>query len=144
PAVGKVVMKAAADHSTSVTSESGGKSPVSVDADANSGEAARKIAWGKCLNGGQTCVAPDYVSVHERVHDASVEELKKVLARFYGAEASSRQASPDSARIINGRHCARIQGSSQASAAQVAFGGETDAATRYIGPTLLTGVDPGA
>ena len=64
PAVGKVVMRAAAEHLTSVTLELGGKSPVLVDADANLEEAARKLAWGKCLNGGQTCVAPDYVLVH--------------------------------------------------------------------------------
>lgn len=142
PAVGKVVMKAAAEHLTSVTLELGGKSPVLVDADANLPEAARKIAWGKCLNGGQTCVAPDYVLVHERVHDALVEELKKALARFYGADASARQASPDLARIINDRHFTRLLALLSGSAAQVAFGGETDADARFISPTLLTEVDP--
>jgi aldehyde dehydrogenase (NAD+) len=142
PAVGKVVMKAAAEQLASVTLELGGKSPVLVDADADLRGAARKIAWGKGLNGGQTCVAPDYVLVHARVHDELVTHLKEALSSFYGADAAARQASPDLARIINDRHFARIQGLLSGSAAQVAFGGETEAASRYIGPTLLTGVDP--
>jgi aldehyde dehydrogenase (NAD+) len=142
PAVGKVVMKAAAEHLASVTLELGGKSPVLVDADANLKEAARKIAWGKCLNGGQTCVAPDYVLVHERVHDALVEELKTALVAFYGENASARKASPDLARVINDRHHARLVGLLQASKGIVVFGGEVDSATRYISPTLITEVDP--
>jgi len=142
PAVGRVVMKAAAEHLTSVTLELGGKSPVLVDADANLREAARKIAWGKCLNAGQTCVAPDYVLVHERVHDALVAELKQALAGFYGSDAVTRQASPDLARIINDRNFTRLQALLSGSTAQVAFGGDVDAATRYISPTLLTEVDP--
>ena len=142
PAVGKVVMKAAAEHLASVTLELGGKSPVLVDADANLREAARKIAWGKCLNGGQTCVAPDYVLVPERVHDALVGHLKEALTTFYGPDAAQRQASPDLARIINDRHFVRLRGLLSSSGATVAFGGETDAASRYVSPTLLTEVDP--
>jgi aldehyde dehydrogenase (NAD+) len=144
PAVGKVVMRAAAEHLTSVTLELGGKSPVLVDADANLREAARKIAWGKCLNSGQTCVAPDYVLVHERVHDALVEELKLALSSFYGKEPDERKTSPDFARIINGRHFERIKALLDSSGARIAFGGETDAGSRYISPTLLTDVDPSA
>ncbi len=144
PAVGKVVMRAAAEHLTSVTLELGGKSPVLVDADANLKEAARKIAWGKCLNGGQTCVAPDYVLVHERIHDAFVEDLKQVLVSFYGTDAAARQASPDLARIINDRHFERIKALLESSGAGIAFGGEIDAASRYISPTVLTDVDPAA
>ncbi len=142
PAVGKVVMKAAAEHLTSVTLELGGKSPVLVDADANLKEAARKIAWGKCLNAGQTCVAPDYVLVHERVHDALVGHLKEALSAFYGDTPEQREASPDLARIINDRHFERIRTLLSGSAAELAFGGETDAASRYIAPALLTEVDP--
>ncbi|HEX7552616.1 MAG TPA: aldehyde dehydrogenase family protein, partial [Geothrix sp.] len=134
PAVGKVVMRAAAEHLASVTLELGGKSPVLVAADANLKETARKIAWGKFMNAGQTCVAPDYVLVHERVHDALVEELKRVLVGFYGPDATDRQASPDLARIINDRHFTRLQALLSGSAAQIAFGGETDAASRYISP----------
>jgi aldehyde dehydrogenase (NAD+) len=140
--VGKVVMKVAAEHLTSVTLELGGKSPVLVDADADLRVAARKIAWGKGLNGGQTCVAPDYVLVHERVHDGLVAELKLALIDFYGPDATARQASPDLARIVNDRHFARIQTLLSGDTAQVAFGGDTEAATRYIAPTLLTDVDP--
>lgn len=141
PAVGRVVMKAAAEHLTSVTLELGGKSPVLVDADANLREAARKIAWGKCINAGQTCVAPDYVLVHERVHDALVGELKGALTAFYGPDAA---ASPDLARIISDRHFQRIKNLLDTSGARVAFGGGSDAATRYLAPTLLTNVDPAA
>ena len=144
PAVGKVVMKAAAEHLTSVTLELGGKSPVLVDADADLRVASRKIAWGKGLNGGQTCVAPDYVLVHERVHDALVAELRGAFTAFYGDDAAARQASPDLARIVNDRHFQRLKGLLDGSGAQVAFGGEHEAATRYLAPTVLTGVDPGA
>lgn len=144
PAVGKAVMKAAAEHLASVTLELGGKSPVLVDADANLREAARKIAWGKGLNGGQTCVAPDYVLVHERVHDALVEALKQAFRDFYGTEPAARKASPDLARIINDRHFDRILALLRGSSAEIAFGGETDAGTRYIGPTILTAVSPDA
>ncbi|WP_243301114.1 aldehyde dehydrogenase family protein [Geothrix oryzisoli] len=142
PGVGKAVMKAAAEHLASVTLELGGKSPVLVDADANLREAARKVAWGKGLNGGQTCVAPDYLLVHERVHDRLVDELKQAFTAFYGATPEARQASPDLARIINDRHFTRVQALLHGSGGQIAFGGEVDAASRYIGPTVLTGVDP--
>ena len=144
PAVGKVVMKAAAEHLTSVTLELGGKSPVLVDADANLHEAARKIAWGKCVNAGQTCVAPDYVLVHQRVHGEFLEALKQAFRAFYGTEAASRKASQDLARIVNDRHFDRLLALLHGSSAHIAFGGETDAATRYIGPTILTGVAPDA
>lgn len=144
PDVGKSVMKAAAEHLASVTLELGGKSPVLVDADANLREAARKIAWGKGLNGGQTCVAPDYVLVHTRVHDAFVGELMGAFEAFYGATPEARRACPDLARIINDRHFTRLRALLSGSKAQVAFGGEMDAATRYIGPTVLTEVAPTA
>jgi len=142
PAVGKVVMKAAAEHLTSVTLELGGKSPVLVDADADLRVAARKIAWGKGLNGGQTCVAPDYVLVHDRVHDALVAELKQAFETFYGADPEARKASPDFARIINPRHHTRLAGLLRDSKGLVVLGGEMDADTNYLAPTLLTEVDP--
>lgn len=142
PAVGRAVMKAAAEHLASVTLELGGKSPVLVDADANLREAARKIAWGKGLNGGQTCVAPDYALVHTQVHDAFVDELKTAFQAFYGTTSQARQASPDLARIINDRHFSRLRALLNASAPQVVFGGDADETSRYIGPTILAGVDP--
>ncbi len=142
PAVGKVVMKAASEHLASVTLELGGKSPVLVDADADLRVAARKIAWGKGLNGGQTCVAPDYVLVHGQVHDALVAELKRSFEAFYGADPEARKASPDFARIINSRHHARLAGLLRDSKGLVVFGGEQDAETLYLSPTLLTEADP--
>ncbi len=142
PAVGKVVMRAAAEHLTSVTLELGGKSPVLVDADADLRLAARKIAWGKGLNGGQTCVAPDYVLVHAKVHDALVEELKGAFSAFYGEDPEARKASPDLARIITPRHHARLAGLLRESRGLVVFGGEQDAGSLYLSPTILTEVDP--
>lgn len=144
PAVGRRVMAAAAEHLSSVTLELGGKSPVLVDADANLEEAARKIAWGKGLNGGQTCVAPDYVLVHAQVHDALVAALKRAFDAHYGATPEARQASPDLPRMIHPRHLDRMADLLRAPGATVAYGGEIDAATRYVAPTLLTEVDPGA
>jgi aldehyde dehydrogenase (NAD+) len=141
PAVGKVVMKAAAEHLASVTLELGGKSPVLVDADADLREAARKVAWGKGLNAGQTCVAPDYALVHAQVHDAFVAELGRAFEAAYGATPEARKASPDLARIISDRHFARLEALLDG-AGTIAFGGDREAATRYLGPTVLTGVDP--
>jgi aldehyde dehydrogenase (NAD+) len=142
PAVGKVVMRAAAEHLASVTLELGGKSPVLVDADADLRVAARKIAWGKGLNGGQTCVAPDYVLAHAGIHDALVAELKRAFETFYGTDPEARKASPDFARIINDRHHARLADLLRDSKGQVVFGGEQDAEARYLAPTLMTEVDP--
>ncbi len=142
PAVGKAVMSAAAEHLSSVTLELGGKSPVLVDADADLRVAARRIAWGKCLNGGQTCVAPDYVLVHERVHDALVEELKQALVSFYGDRADQRKDSPDFPRIINDRQFTRLLRLLRESKGITVFGGEVDEATNYLSPTLITEVDP--
>lgn len=142
PTVGKVVMKAAAEHLASVTLELGGKSPVLVDADADLPTAARKIAWGKGLNGGQTCVAPDYVLVHAAVHDGLVDELKRAFEAFYGADPKARKASPDFPRIINERHHSRLAGLLRDSKGLVFFGGEQDAESRYFAPTLVTEVDP--
>ena len=142
PAVGREVMKAAAAHLASVTLELGGKSPVLVDADADLARAARRIAWGKGVNAGQTCVAPDFVLVHERVHDALVEALKAAFQGFYGATPEARKASPDLARIITDRHHARLTGLLRDSRGLVVFGGEQDPGSRYLSPTLVTGVDP--
>ncbi len=144
PAVGKVVMRAAAEHLASVTLELGGKSPVLVDADADLREAARKIAWGKFTNAGQTCVAPDYALVHEAVHDALVEALGEAVRSFYGPTPEAWRRSPDYARIVNVRHHARIADLLRSSGGRVVFGGDMDAEDRYIAPTVVTGVPPEA
>ena len=143
--VGKLVMTAAAQHLASVTLELGGKSPVIVDRSAHLEQAAERIAWAKFINAGQTCVAPDYVLVHEDCVDGLVAGLRAAIARFYGASPAQQAASPDLCRIINARNFERLDALLAASlqqGAQVAIGGQTDAAQRYIAPTVLTRVTP--
>jgi len=120
-AVGKIIYQAAAKHLTPVTLELGGKSPTIVDDDFNIDIVAKRIAWGKCLNAGQVCIAPDYVLVRSTVKDRLVEELKKALEGFYGEEPSK---SPDLGRIINDRHFERVRGLIEGN---VVHGGQTDA-----------------
>ena len=137
-AVGRLVMEAAARHLTPVTLELGGKSPALVDADADVEVAARRIAWGKFLNAGQTCVAPDYVLVHREAEQELVDRLAAQVERFYGPDP---RRSPDYARIVNDRHFDRLGALLSASSARVAVGGTTTRAQRYVAPTVLTGVD---
>ena len=133
--VGRIVMEAAAKHLTPVTLELGGKSPCIVDETAELDTAAKRIVFGKFFNAGQTCVAPDYVLVHERVHDALLNRMVSVVRELYGDDP---KASPDFARIINERHHARLV--RLLDGADVATGGESDAAARYIAPTILKNV----
>jgi aldehyde dehydrogenase (NAD+) len=140
PAVGRKVMVAAAEHLSSVTLELGGKTPVLVDADADLPMAARRIAWGKFLNAGQTCVAPDYVLAHRAVHGRLVAELGRAVAAFYGGSEAERRRSPDYGRIVNGRHLERLRGLLEGSPGTVVMGGAWDAADNYFAPTLVTGV----
>lgn len=147
PAVGKVVMAAAAKHLTSVTLELGGKSPTIVGPSANLALAAETIMWGKFINNGQTCVAPDLLYVHESVKAGFIAECKKVLALRYGATPVAQKASPDLARIVNRRHTQRVAqllSEAVAKGAQVHTGGEVDEAQCYIAPTLLDNVAPGS
>ena len=143
PPVGRIVMKAAAEHLSSVTLELGGKSPTIVDDTADVKDAARKIAWGKFTNAGQTCIAPDYVYVHDRVHDDLVEALRGSIHAFFGASSREQRTSPDYARLVNEKHFQRVRQLLDAAVedgAHVAAGGNTDAEDRYIAPTLLTDV----
>lgn len=144
PQVGKIVMKAAAEHLTSVTLELGGKSPVIVDETANIAKAARRIAWGKFMNNGQTCVAPDYLYVHESKYNQFVDELKKSIDHFYGADAASKQATSDYARIVNARHHDRLKKvleNAIENGANFACGGQVDDKENYIAPTVVTDAD---
>ncbi len=143
PAVGRKVMKAAADHLASVTLELGGKSPTIVDETADINDTARKIAWGKFTNTGQTCIAPDYVLAHERIHDALVDALRNNIEAFYGRSAEAQRHSPDYARLVDDRHFRRVQklyAEALDDGARLAAGGDIDAAEQYIAPTLLTDV----
>jgi aldehyde dehydrogenase (NAD+) len=133
--VGRVVMQAAAKHLTPVTLELGGKSPCIVDETANLDLAAKRIVYGKFVNAGQTCVAPDYVLVHDQVHDALVNRMVSAIREFYGDEP---RESPDLARIINPQHHARLTGFLEG--ADVVVGGQTDLADLYIAPTIVKNV----
>ncbi len=138
-AVGRIVMKAAAEYLTPVTLELGGKSPCVVDDGADLASAARRIAWGKCLNAGQTCIAPDYVLVDKGRRDALIAEIGRAIETMYGEQPLE---SPDFAAIINDRHYQRLK--SYLDAGQVAIGGQSDDRRRRIAPTVLTDVDPNA
>jgi aldehyde dehydrogenase (NAD+) len=147
PAVGKLVMAAAAKHLASVTLELGGKSPTIVDASANLKLAAETLMWGKFLNNGQTCVAPDHVYVHASVKAAFVDACRSVLQQRYGAGAQAQKASPDLARVVNRRHAQRLAGllaDAQRRGARVLAGGDVDEAICYIAPTLLDQIPAGA
>ncbi len=140
--VGRIVMTAAAKHLTPVTLELGGKSPAIVTADADITIAARRIAWGKFLNAGQTCVAPDYVLVDASVEKAFVDALAATIREFYGDDP---KASADYARIVNERHWDRLNGLLDAGGYDTTVcGGGGDRATKFIPPTVLTGVKPDA
>ena len=133
-AVGKTVMEAAAKRLTPVTLELGGKSPIIVDETANLPLAARRIAFGKVLNAGQTCVAPDYLMIEKSVEAPFIEEYKKALASFFPEGDVSGMV-----RIINDKHFERVCNILDNSG-NVVIGGARDAETRFIEPAVLTGV----
>lgn len=133
--VAKVVMRAAAEHLTPVTLELGGKSPAIVSRHADIAVAAKRIAWGKFVNAGQTCIAPDYVLVEAPVHDELVAAIGAAVTEMYGADP---QASADYGRIVNDSHFHRLE--KLLDSGTVAVGGQADADTRYIAPTVLTGI----
>jgi len=133
--VGRVVMEAAAKNLTPVTLELGGKSPCVVAADADLKIAAERIVWGKFLNAGQTCVAPDYVLVERGRRDDLIGALRATIARFFGSDP---KASPDFARIVTEKHVDRLAG--YLDGGRIVVGGDVDRAARYIAPTVLADV----
>ncbi|GLH02321.1 Probable methylmalonate-semialdehyde dehydrogenase [acylating], mitochondrial [Gryllus bimaculatus] len=139
-AVGKIVRAAANEYLTPVTLELGGKSPVFIDDTVDMEIATRRILWGKCVNAGQTCVAPDYILCTKEVQDKFVENAKKVLRKWYG---DNWKNSPDLCRIVNDRHFQRVI--KLIKSGKVAVGGDSDASEKYISPTILIdvkGTDP--
>jgi aldehyde dehydrogenase (NAD+) len=134
--VGRIVMEAAAKHLTPVTLELGGKSPVIVDRSANIDVAARRVAWGKFLNAGQTCVAPDYVLVEKSVETRFVDALAGAVRNFYGDDPAT---SHDYGKIVNVAHWDRLHGL-LGDSHDVVLGGRGERATRYLAPTILRGV----
>ena len=133
--VGRIVMAAAAKNLTTVTLELGGKSPVIVDASANIEVTARRVAWGKWLNSGQTCVAPDYVLVDRKVETQFVDALRSAITEFYGNDPHT---SDSYGRIVSSRHFDRL--TSMLGDGSIVIGGQHSAADRYIAPTVLTDV----
>lgn len=133
--VGRSVMTAAARHLTPVTLELGGKCPCLVCGDAPLDITARRIAWGKFMNAGQTCVAPDFLLVDRKIAAMLVEAIKREVRAFYGEDP---QHSPDYGRIINRRHFDRLVG--YLGSGRIAHGGQHDANDLFIAPTLLTEV----
>lgn len=133
-AVGKIVMEAAAKHLIPVTLELGGKSPVIVDKSADIKASAERIIWGKTVNSGQTCVAPDYVMVHEAVKEELIEEMKQALHRFFGSKIDQ---SKDFGRIVNEQHFNRLKTILEKDKDQIIFGGGADPSSRFVEPTLL-------
>ncbi len=144
--IGRKVMHAAAEHLATVTLELGGKSPAIVDRSADVAQAAERIVWGKMVNAGQTCVAPDYVLVHESDAPAFLAAARDTVARFYGSGEAARM-SEDFARIVDRGAFDRLADAlhqTLAEGARAETGGQTDAEERYIAPTVLSNVRPDA
>jgi aldehyde dehydrogenase (NAD+) len=140
--VGRLVMEAAARHLTPVTLELGGKSPAIVHRSANLGVAARRIAFGRFLNAGQTCIAPDYVLVDQAVEDELIDLLAGAVRDFFGKDPST---SDDFGRIVHERHVQRLRDLVEGGGYDaVVTGGDVDVTARYVAPTILRGVVPDA
>ncbi len=137
--VGKVVAKAAAEHLTPTILELGGKSPAIVTPEADVDIAAHRMAWGKFLNAGQTCIAPDYVLVDRSRKDALVDALVSTIGEFYGDDPTT---SDDFTQVVNERHVARLQGLLEGHGGTVVCGGELNAETRKLAPTIIVDPDP--
>jgi acyl-CoA reductase-like NAD-dependent aldehyde dehydrogenase len=135
--VGKIVMEAAAKNLTPVTLELGGKSPAIVDKQIDITKSARRIVFGKFVNCGQTCIAPDYLFIHEEIAEQFIQELKKWIKTFYSEKPNE---SSDYGKIINQRHFKRIQ--NYLADGEIIYGGNVLEEDLYISPTLMGGVKP--
>jgi aldehyde dehydrogenase (NAD+) len=134
-AVGKIVMEAAAKHLTPVTLELGGKSPCIVDTEIDIEKTARRICWGKFVNAGQTCIAPDYLLVHQDIKKSLLDSIKKCLQEFYGENPAT---SPDYARIIHQKHFDHLV--NFLDDGEILIGGKTNREELYIAPTVLDNI----
>lgn len=143
PAVGKLVMAAAAKHLASVTLELGGKSPVIVDETANVKTAAEQIAWGKYFNNGQTCIAPDYLLIHETVKEPFLQAFRASVKRMYSPDGQPVEQSPNYCRIVNHNHFERVKhlvDDAVQKGATITLGGQTNETDNYIAPTVVENV----
>lgn len=137
PSFGRAVMAAAAKKLTPVVLELGGKSPCIIDKDADIEVAAKRVAWGKSLNAGQTCIAPDYLMLHKNIKDKFLSELEKAFGELLGDDP---QKSEHFVRIVNDAAFDRLKG--YLADGEVVFGGKTDKSERYFSPTVLDHVSP--
>lgn len=137
PSFGRAVMAAAAKNLTPVVLELGGKSPCIIDKDADIEVAAKRVAWGKSLNAGQTCIAPDYLMLHKNIKDKFLSELEKAFGELLGDDP---QKSEHFVRIVNDAAFDRLKG--YLADGEVVFGGKTDKSERYFSPTVLDHVSP--
>ncbi|WP_028080217.1 aldehyde dehydrogenase family protein [Solimonas soli] len=143
--VGRIIMRAAAEHFASVTLEMGGKNPSIVDASADVEDAALKTSWGRMCNAGQACIAPDYVFAHEAVFQRYVDALVKEITAMYDPRGEGFDKNPEYPRVINARHFERIKAlieDARAKGAKIVMGGEYKAEERYIAPTVITHTTP--
>ena len=137
PQLGKIVMKAAAEHLTPVVLELGGKSPCIVDADANINIAAKRIAWGKLINAGQTCIAPDYLFAHHSIKDELLDKIAKHIKEMYGNDIKGSRFYP---RIVNQQAIDRLE--KLMNQGKIHTGGEVDEKQKFIAPTIIDNVKP--
>lgn len=137
PRVGKIVMEAATEHLTPVVLELGGKSPCIADADCNIAITAKRIAWGKFVNAGQTCIAPDYLFAHESIKDELIKKIREYITLFFG---ENPQQSGFFGRIIHERAFDRL--SAHLKQGSIKHGGITDKDDKYISPTVIDGISP--
>lgn len=137
PSLGKIVMKAASEYLTPVILELGGKSPCIVDKDANLITAAKRIAWGKTINAGQTCIAPDYLLVHEQVKDELITRTIAHLEKMYGKDYQQNKFYP---RIVNSQALERLQNFTLQG--KISYGGELNSEEKFMSPTIIEEVKP--
>ncbi|XP_075568385.1 aldehyde dehydrogenase family 3 member B1-like [Pelecanus crispus] len=137
PSVGRIIMTAAAKHLTPVTMELGGKNPCYVSDSCDVQNVARRVAWGRFFNTGQTCVAPDYVLCSAAMQEKLLPALREAITEFYGPNPRD---SPDFGRIVGDKHFQRVQALLRSG--RVVIGGQTDEKERYIAPTVLVDLQP--
>jgi aldehyde dehydrogenase (NAD+) len=145
PSVGKIIMKAASENLSSVTLELGGKSPTIIDSTAIINDAAKRIAFGKFLNNGQTCIAPDYVLVHEQVKNKFIESLKREIVKLFGENGEINENSASYARIVNQKHFNRLSQlveNAVVHGAKIELGGKMNPQSNFIHPMILSNVLP--
>ena len=145
PEVGKFVMSAASKNLASVTLELGGKTPTIIDETANLDMAVNKIAWGKCINAGQSCIAPDYIFIHQSLKERFIQKLSVKLNEVFGMNSEEKQSSPDYGRIVNNYHWKRVNHLLETTIREggtIVYGGGKDEEKNFIEPTVLDKIIP--